>query len=417
MPTASGSKHMHMDGVYHIPFRSLYSANVRNMLMAGRDISASHVAFGTTRVMATCAVIGEAAGTGAALCAAKGISPRELHASICASCSRRCCGRTPPSSACAADDELDLARRAQVTASSTLTGIALEQPGETYPLGTDVALLLPVHPVLSGLELLLDASSDTALTVELWDTGRKENYVPHSLQVTATVNVTTGTAQWVKLPLEWRPEEPQNAFIIIRSNKAVSLYHSTEAHSGVLIFFKTEENHVSKNLEDHATDQPVVLWSMQGLARQPFCYRTLSETSAYSSDNTINGYHRPYGGPQQWMSQPMQSGNPEWVQLTWEEPQTLAELHLTFNDDVNEDLVNLHHHHTTFRVMPELVRDYRVDILTPAGEWTQVASVQENHKRKVIHSLDVPMSAKALRIIIDATNGSRYAELIEIRAY
>ncbi|WP_039836034.1 FAD-dependent oxidoreductase, partial [Paenibacillus sonchi] len=38
---ASGSKHMHADGVYHIPFRSLYSANVRNMLMAGRDISAS----------------------------------------------------------------------------------------------------------------------------------------------------------------------------------------------------------------------------------------------------------------------------------------------------------------------------------------------------------------------------------------
>lgn len=61
---------------------------------------------------------------------------------------------------------LDLARRAKATASSTLTGIALEQPGETYPLGTDVALLLPVHPVLSGLELLLDASSDTALTVE-----------------------------------------------------------------------------------------------------------------------------------------------------------------------------------------------------------------------------------------------------------
>ena len=113
----------------------------------------------------------------------------------------------------------------------------------------------------------------------------------------------------------------------------------------------------------------------------------------------------------------MQSGNPEWVQLTWEEPQTLAELHLTFNDDVNEDLVNLHHHHTTFRVMPELVRDYRLDVLTPAGEWTQVASVQENHKRKVIHSLDVPVSAQALRIIIDATNGSRYAELIEIRAY
>ncbi|MGC5771653.1 FAD-dependent oxidoreductase [Paenibacillus pabuli] len=414
---ASGSKHMHADGVYHVPFRSLYSANVRNMLMAGRDISASHVAFGTTRVMATCAVIGEAAGTGAALCAAMGVSPRELHARHLAVLQQTLLRQDASIIGVRSRDELDLARRAQATASSTLTGIALEQPGETYPLGTDAALLLPVRPLLSGLELLLEASSDTELTVELWDTGRKENYVPYTLQVSATVKVTAGTAQWVNFPLEWRPEEPQNAFIIIRSNKTVSLYHSTEAHSGVLIFFKTEENHVSKNLEDHATDQPVVLWSMQGLARQPFCCRTLSETTAYSADNTINGYHRPFGGPQQWMSQPMQSGTPEWVQLTWEDPQTLAELHLTFNDDVNEDLVNLHHHQTTFRVMPELVRDYRVEVLALSGEWIEIINVTENRRRKVIHSLDTPVYAQALKVSIDATNGSRYAELIEIRAY
>lgn len=55
----SGSKHMHADGVYHIPYRSLYSANVSNLLFAGRNVSASHVAFGTTRVMATCAVMGK----------------------------------------------------------------------------------------------------------------------------------------------------------------------------------------------------------------------------------------------------------------------------------------------------------------------------------------------------------------------
>ncbi|MDR6724429.1 hypothetical protein J2W91_002897 [Paenibacillus amylolyticus] len=414
---ASGSKHMHADGVYHVPFRSLYSVNVRNMLMAGRDISASHVAFGTTRVMATCAVIGEAAGTGAALCATMNVSPRELYARHLAVLQQTLLRQDASIIGVRSNDELDLARRARATASSTLTGIVLEQPGETYPLDTDAALLLPVHPMLSGLELLLDASSDTELTVELWDTGRKENYVPHTLQVTVTVNVTTGSAQWVKLPLEWRPEEPQNAFIIFRANTSISLHHSTEAHSGVLIFFKTEENHVSKNLEDHATDQPVVLWSMQGLARQPFCCRTLSLSDAYSANHTINGYHRPFGGPQQWMSQPMKSGTPEWVQLTWEDPQTLAEVHLTFNDDVNEDLVNLHHHHTTFRVMPELISDYQVEVLAQSGEWIEIVCVKENRRRKVIHSLDVPVHAQALRVTIEATHGTRYAELIEIRAY
>ncbi len=64
--------------VYSIPLRSLYSKNVPNLMMAGRNISSSHVAFTSARVMATCAVIGQAAGTAAALCARDGFSPREL---------------------------------------------------------------------------------------------------------------------------------------------------------------------------------------------------------------------------------------------------------------------------------------------------------------------------------------------------
>jgi len=54
---------------YSIPLRSLYSRNIVNMFMAGRDISASHVAFSSTRVMGTCALIGQAAGTAAAIAA------------------------------------------------------------------------------------------------------------------------------------------------------------------------------------------------------------------------------------------------------------------------------------------------------------------------------------------------------------
>ncbi|HOB99302.1 MAG TPA: FAD-dependent oxidoreductase [Verrucomicrobiota bacterium] len=66
--------------VYSIPLRCLYSKTVGNLLMAGRNISASHVAFSSTRVMATCAAMGQAAGTAAALCARHGSSPRQLCA-------------------------------------------------------------------------------------------------------------------------------------------------------------------------------------------------------------------------------------------------------------------------------------------------------------------------------------------------
>lgn len=65
--------------VYNIPLRSLYSKDISNLFMAGRNASCSHVAFTSTRVMATCAVMGQAAGTAAALCVRHGVSPRELY--------------------------------------------------------------------------------------------------------------------------------------------------------------------------------------------------------------------------------------------------------------------------------------------------------------------------------------------------
>ncbi|MDA3962688.1 MAG: FAD-dependent oxidoreductase [Planctomycetota bacterium] len=52
---------------YGIPLRSLISRNVRNLLFAGRNISATHAALSSTRVMATCALLGQAAGSAAAL--------------------------------------------------------------------------------------------------------------------------------------------------------------------------------------------------------------------------------------------------------------------------------------------------------------------------------------------------------------
>ncbi|ATC65551.1 FAD dependent oxidoreductase family protein [Nibricoccus aquaticus] len=59
-------RHFHLEHLYGIPLRSLYSRNVANLFFAGRNISATHVAFASTRVMATCAVMGQAIGTAAA---------------------------------------------------------------------------------------------------------------------------------------------------------------------------------------------------------------------------------------------------------------------------------------------------------------------------------------------------------------
>lgn len=74
----AGALQRYSNGIYAIPFRSYYSRNVATLLVAGRDISATHVAFGSTRVMATCGAGGEAAGVGASLAIDLGVRPREL---------------------------------------------------------------------------------------------------------------------------------------------------------------------------------------------------------------------------------------------------------------------------------------------------------------------------------------------------
>ena len=56
------------EGSYTIPFRSYYSKNIKNLMMAGRNISASRLAMSSTRVMGTCAIGGQAVGTAAAIC-------------------------------------------------------------------------------------------------------------------------------------------------------------------------------------------------------------------------------------------------------------------------------------------------------------------------------------------------------------
>jgi len=68
--------------IYTIPYRSLYSANVDNLLFAGRCMSVTHIALGTVRVQGTLAAMGQAAGTAAALAARKGIAPRDVNAHI-----------------------------------------------------------------------------------------------------------------------------------------------------------------------------------------------------------------------------------------------------------------------------------------------------------------------------------------------
>lgn len=66
---------------YAVPYRCLYSRNVGNLFMAGRDISCTHVALGTVRVMRTTGMMGEVVGMAASLCRRHGVMPRDIYQS------------------------------------------------------------------------------------------------------------------------------------------------------------------------------------------------------------------------------------------------------------------------------------------------------------------------------------------------
>lgn len=67
---------------YGIPYRCLYSRNIDNLLFAGRNASCTHTAMSSTRVMGTCAAMGQAAGTAAALAVCHGALPRDVNERI-----------------------------------------------------------------------------------------------------------------------------------------------------------------------------------------------------------------------------------------------------------------------------------------------------------------------------------------------
>ena len=109
------------EDVFTIPYRCLYSKNIKNLFLAGRAISVSHVAFGATRQIATCSVVGQAVGTAGALALRKGILPRDVL---------DCIGELQQlllKDDCHIpgvrnEDEKDVARKATVTCSSHLEG-------------------------------------------------------------------------------------------------------------------------------------------------------------------------------------------------------------------------------------------------------------------------------------------------------
>lgn len=77
-----GTQWLKIKEAYTIPYRSIYSKNIENLYVGGRCCSVSHMAMSSTRVIATCGVIGQAIGTAAAIAIPTNKTCRDINADI-----------------------------------------------------------------------------------------------------------------------------------------------------------------------------------------------------------------------------------------------------------------------------------------------------------------------------------------------
>ncbi|WP_205855994.1 discoidin domain-containing protein, partial [Phytoactinopolyspora endophytica] len=216
--------------------------------------------------------------------------------------------------------------------------------------------------------------------------------------------------QRVAVPLAVPEAEPRNVFIVIRANPDIELHAGPAAPYGVLSFTRQELR--------QAADRPQPVREWKSLTPQRICFAVGIDgtTHAYDPEKALDGYTRPYGGPHLWASGPVLPEAEQWLQLSWEHGARIGEVRLTFNDDVNEDLINLHHHRTEFNAVPNLVRDYRIEAWTD-GAWTVLERVHGNRRRHRVHRFDEPVHASEIRVVAEMAWGVPRAEIVEIRAY
>jgi hypothetical protein len=149
--------------VCEIPYRCLYSRNIENLMMAGRNVSVTHYALGTVRVQGQTSLMGQAAGTAAALALVHGTTPRGVYQRHVPQLQQTLLKQDQFIPKVLNADPEDLARTAKVTASSSeagsppenvINGIARPWPeqsnvwrsaqGEALPQWIELALAKPM---------------------------------------------------------------------------------------------------------------------------------------------------------------------------------------------------------------------------------------------------------------------------------
>lgn len=411
-----GCNQWHSKGIYQIPYRSLYSRGVDNLFLTGRLISATHVAFGSTRVMATGAYLGQVIGHAAALALQHAVLPaavgksgmiEQLQTSLLSS------GHYIPN--VQKIDSEDLAQSATVTASSSLNLAVLQPSTDWTPIESSVAQMLPVKAgPFPQIALQVQANHHTTLWVELRVSSKPGNFTPDTTLEKKWVDLNTGINDVVLTFAAEIPEE-QYAFICFMKNTSILLRFSEERITGILSIF----NSVNKKVSNFGKQTPpdgigideFEFWCPQ---RRPegrnLALQIQPPVSCFLPVNITNGTDRPVLQANAWVAE-TEDAEPA-LRLNWERLVKIKRISISFDTDFDHPMESVLMSHPE-SVMPFCVRNYKV--ADAAGNI--IYQKTGNYQTINIIKLDKVIETNQISIFVEHPSENTPAAVFAVRCY
>jgi len=404
----------HSRGVYQIPYRSLYSRDVPNLFLAGRIISASHIAFGSTRVMMTSAHSAQAVGMATALCHEKGLMPRAILDEMTTLQTRLLrCGQFIPH--VVLDDPDDLCATATIEASSTMSLDALPANGECVALDQPRAMLFPADAgQFPNSTFKVSAACDTAIEFELRASERLGNYTPDRLLATKTVAISAGENQSVTVDFGVELDAAQYVCVCLMPNDKVTVALSDMRVTGVLSVARGMNKAVAKSAKQEVTPGSGIdsfyFWLP---TRRPggknLAVAFEPPLRPYTPESLLSGYERPFLKTNAWVAD-AQDTAPS-VTCRWGEPQSLSRIILSFDSDYDHPMESAQWGHPE-SVVPFCIKHFQVR--DESG--TILFEECNNSQSRVDIQLEAPVCTAALTIEVIETRGT-LAALFRIRCF
>lgn len=356
-----GCNQWHSKGIYQIPYRCLYSKNITNLFLGGRIISASHVAFGSTRVMATAAYVTQAVAVAAALCKEQNVLPADIKQNIPALQQRLLkTGQYVPGLQLA--DKEDLVQSATIKASSELVFSKFPGTPVRKALTISSAQMLPLQKgKIAPFVFHADANEATELTVELRVSSKAGNHTPDVTVASQTLAVQPGR-NCMQLQFDAVMEDNAYAFITFLKNPLVELHFTEKRVSGILSVFNT----INKAVSNYGKQTPPEDIGMD--AFEFWCPQRRPEghnidlqypegLSVFQAANIRNGVDRPTTKPNAWVAD-WNDAQPQ-LTISWNEAKTISEIDIFFDTDYDHPMesVLMSHPEST---MPFCVQKYKI---------------------------------------------------------